>query len=375
MNQEAYKEVLVVGGGIAGLAAAIGLRQAGCHVDLVEILPEWPRSGVGIIQPGNALRALESLGVAQACLDAGFAYSGYSYCTADGTLLHASSGNGPAKGLPPYNGIVRGQLLEILQNAANNAGANLRLGSSVVELAQSAEGVDVVFADGRRARYDLVVAAEGIYSPLRDQLFRRQYQPVPTGQGVWRLTMPRPADMTQGIMMVGETSKAGFVPLSADLMYLLLVTRDVPEIHRGGGPLHLELLERLTGFGGMVARIRESVTPTSDIVYRPLEVVRMPPPWFDRRVIFVGDAAHASTPHLGQGAAMAIEDVVVLAQLVQSQIPASDIGAAYMARRFPRASEIQSASIAIGEIELGRRPDLNLLEVLTKAREFAAQPI
>jgi 2-polyprenyl-6-methoxyphenol hydroxylase-like FAD-dependent oxidoreductase len=119
---------------------------------------------------------------------------------------------------------------------------------------------------------------------------------------------------------------------------------------------------------------REHIHPQSEVVYRPLEIVVLPPPWYQGRVILIGDAAHASTPHLGQGAAMAVEDAVVLGELV-AKVPLANLGEAYMARRYERAKRIQGASIAIGEYELGKQPDLDLPDVLRQARACAAQAI
>jgi 2-polyprenyl-6-methoxyphenol hydroxylase-like FAD-dependent oxidoreductase len=111
------------------------------------------------------------------------------------------------------------------------------------------------------------------------------------------------------------------------------------------------------------------------VVYRPLEVVMLPAPWHTGRVVFIGDASHASTPHLGQGAAMAVEDAVVLGELVAASTPVETLGDAFMARRYARATHIQNASFAIGEYEQGRLPDFDLLAVLRDARACAAEAI
>jgi 2-polyprenyl-6-methoxyphenol hydroxylase-like FAD-dependent oxidoreductase len=365
---------LVVGGGIGGLSAAIALRRAGCAVDLVEINAIWTQSGVGIIQPGNALRALDSLGTAAACLEAGFAYDGYDYCDAQGRLLHAVPSPRVGEFWPAYNGILRSRLHEILLSAARRCGASLYLGITWTALTQYDDRVAVAFSDGRQVEYDLVVGADGIYSPLRERCFGPAHAPRATGQSVWRLTLPRPPTMNRGVMMSAPRRKAGFIPLSSDLMYLLLVTEEPPAERYPRERLPALLAERLDGFGGLAAMTREHIHPQSEVVYRPLEIVVLPPPWYQGRVILIGDAAHASTPHLGQGAAMAVEDAVVLGELV-AKVPLANLGEAYMARRYERAKRIQGASIAIGEYELGKQPDLDLPDVLRQARACAAQAI
>jgi len=373
---ERYQRTLVVGGGIGGLAAAVALRQAGSEVDVVELKPQWAISGVGIIQPINALRALATLGVAQACLDEGQAYHRYRYTDAQGVVRDAAPGPTIAgSGLPSYNGIRRGVLHRILLDRAVQAGAGIRMGLSIESLVQHGDRAEVVFTDGSRGDYQLVVAADGIYSPLRHRLFGDAVRAQPTGQSVWRLTMPRPPGMEDGVMMMGPSSKAGFIPISRDEMYLLLVTQEPADFQMAPGAMAGELLQRLQPYGGLVAEVRQHIQPGADIVYRPLEVVMLPAPWHSGRVVVIGDAAHASTPHLGQGAAMAVEDAVVLGELAGRQLTLSELCTQYMRRRFERASFIQNASITIGEYEQGRKPGLDLFALLAQARERALQDI
>lgn len=374
MNGE-YQNILVVGGGIGGLAAAVALAKVGCKVDLVEIQAETKVSGVGIIQPSNALRALDSLGLAQACIDQGFPYDRYEYTDATGKLLHSVPGPRAADHLPAYNGIFRGRLQAILQDAAERSGVRIRSGVTTTEMTQSDAHVDARFTDGTRGQYGLVVAADGINSACRKQLFGHEAKPRPTGQSVWRVAMPRPAEMTSGVMIMGSSAKAGYIPLSRDAMYLLLVTEEDPKRFFHRDELCEALLQRLSGFGGLVDQSRQYITPTADIVYRPMEVVMLPAPWAQRRIILVGDASHASTPHLGQGAAMAIEDVVVLAELVGQGVPGDRIGQVWQERRLDRASFIQNASFTVGEYEMRKQPSLDLFGLLAQVRARYVQPI
>lgn len=143
----------------------------------------------------------------------------------------------------------------------------------------------------------------------------RDLAPRFTGHGVWRYTTKRPAALTSQRMYLGAGVKAGLIPLTADTMYLLLVSNEPTNPWFEADTLAPMLYERMRSFKGMVADVRgELGQPTNEIVYVPIEEVILPLPWYKGRVVLIGDAAHASSPHIAQGAAMAIEDAVVLAE-------------------------------------------------------------
>ena len=368
-----YKKILVVGGGIGGLAVAAALGKSGFEVDLVEAKSEWSVSGVGLIQPTNALTALDKIGAAEECLQRGFAYSEYRWFNADGSLIRTAPGPQIAD-FPAYNGIKRGDLHGILLASATRAGANIMLGTRVASLATSDDHVELRLSNGKESTYDLVIAADGIYSEMRCRLFGEHATRL-TGQSVWRVNLPRPSDMTWGAMVVGDHKKAGLIPLSAESMYLLLVTEEDGNPHMPLLELDRLLRERLAGFGGMIQDLKEHIVTPESVVYRPMEVVMLPCPWHSGRTVLIGDAAHASTPHLGQGAAMAIEDAVVLADVIAQNLPWQETISQFMYRRYARVNLIQSASMQLGEYEQGRCPDLDVFKLMNDVKIEATNPI
>jgi 2-polyprenyl-6-methoxyphenol hydroxylase-like FAD-dependent oxidoreductase len=353
------RRVLVVGGGIAGLSSTIALRKAGVEVDLVELNPRWDVYGVGIIQPANAIRALDTLGLAEQAVAQGYKMTGSRFHTKDGISL----GDVPAEALlgpkyPPMNGITRPRLHAIFQDAAKSSGATIRLGLTVDAIEQDADGVDVTHTDHSTGRYDLVIGADGLNSLVRQLSFPDAPVPEYTGQVVWRYNVPRPADLHELHMFVGTNGKAGFVPLAPDLMYVLLIENVAAgDVSVPADGLAATLRERLGEFGGPVAEVRDTyITDDAEVVYRPVESLLVPPPWYRGRVVIIGDAAHATSPHVGQGAAMAIEDAIVLAEETTSDRPLVDALASFMARRFERAKLIWSISRQIGQWELDHTP-------------------
>ncbi len=347
------ERVLVVGGGIGGLTTAIGLRQAGFEVDLVERNAAWDVYGVGIIQPGNALRALHELGLAERAVAAGHPMYGDATWLGDGeTFLGAHDWPALVDGLPPGNGITRSNLHRILQEAVLGSGADVRTGVTFTELDDGDDGVTVAFTDDERRTYDLVIGADGLYSQTRAVVFGPDVEPKFTGQVCWRYNLPRIEGLDRIHVYIGATGTAGFVPLGPDLMYMLTIEKP-PEgqirLPREG--LAAIYRERLAGFGGPVAEHRELVVDDDAVVYRPVENLIVPPPWHRGRVVLIGDAAHATSPHVGQGAAQAIEDGLVLRDELSREQTLAEALDAYVDRRYERCRRIVEGSEAIGAWE------------------------
>lgn len=346
--------VLIVGGGIAGLTAGTALAMAGADVEIAEIQSEVKVYGVGIIQPNNALRALDRIGVARACLEEGSAFRGWRLCDANGNLLHQSAPSTlGAPQFPANNGISRPALARILIGAARSAGARIRLGVTLDAIAQNdARGVAVRLTDGTLEHYDLIIAADGIASSMRSRLFGHTYTQAFTGEGVWRYNFAKPKDLDWGYVFYGARSKAGLVPMDSERMYLFLVTPE-PGNPRMPRARQAELLRaRLEEYGGPVGELRAQVTDPDGVVYRPMEPVLVPPPWHSGRIVLIGDAVHGTTPHLAQGASIAIEDAVVLAEMIGAEGVSGDVLARFAARRFPRCRRVVEASAKLGEWEM-----------------------
>jgi 2-polyprenyl-6-methoxyphenol hydroxylase-like FAD-dependent oxidoreductase len=368
--------VLVVGGGIGGLSTAIALRQRDVAVEVVEINPKWDVYGVGIIQPGNAIRALDQLGLAEHAVRQGFAMKGSRFHDSGGNVL----GEVPALDLlgpkyPPMNGITRPRLHAIFQEAVRGSGADIRLGVTVESVGEDAE---VAFSDGSWGRYDLVVGADGIHSSVRSLVFPDAPEPEYTGQVVWRYNVPRPEGQETLDMFVGSNGKAGFVPLAPDLMYILYIEAVPAEAVKMPEERLAEIFrERLAEFGGPVADVRDRyITDPAQVVVRPVESLLVPKPWHRGRVVLAGDAAHASSPHVGQGGAMAMEDGIVLAEEVTS----GDVDTAlerYVERRYPRCREIWEISRQIGtwEVEHTPPPEADFVGLTMRSVHVTAAPV
>jgi 2-polyprenyl-6-methoxyphenol hydroxylase-like FAD-dependent oxidoreductase len=350
----AVARVLVVGGGIGGLSSTIALRQAGIEVDVVEKNPAWDVYGVGIIQPGNALRALHAIGLAvEACAQGHPIYGDAAWLANGETKLAENDWPALVAGLPPGNGITRPRLHQILQAATLRSGADVRTGVSLAGLADRIDEVSVDFTDGTTRCYDLVIGADGLHSQVRELLFGSEPQPNYTGQVVWRYNLPRIDGLDKIWMYLGPAGSAGFVPLAPDLMYILTIEKppDHAALRLPQQGLAAIYRERLAPFGGLVAEHRELITDDHAVVYRPVENLVVPAPWHRGRVLLIGDAAHATSPHCGQGAAQAIEDGLVLTEELSRREDLAAALAAFMERRFERCRLIVEGSETVGRWE------------------------
>ena len=370
--------VLVVGGGIGGLSTAIAMRQAGLEVDVVEKNPAWDVYGVGIIQPGNALRALDMIGLAQEAVAQGHPIVGDRTWTGDGQMELADHDWPPlVEGLPPGNGITRPRLHHILQTGVLDSGADVRTGVTLTDLSDRGDVVDVKFTDGEERSYDLVVGADGLYSQVREMVFGPEVQPKFTGQVCWRYNLPRIDGLDKIWVYIGATGTAGFVPLGEDVMYMLTIEKP-PEgeslkIDRAG--IAAVYRERLAQFGGAIAEHRELIVDDDAVVYRPVENVLMPAPWHSGRVVLIGDAAHGTSPHCGQGAAQAIEDGIVLTQELGARSSLDEALDAFMERRYERCRFIVEGSETIGRWELDHSIPIDPSELRMEVTMAAMAPI
>ncbi|MGA8766964.1 MAG: FAD-dependent oxidoreductase [Candidatus Acidiferrales bacterium] len=370
-------KVLIVGGGIGGLALSIGLRRAGINVEIAEIKQQWTVYHVGIIAQSNLVRAMVSLGIADDCVAAGFPYQGLRFCDANGNVMNETPGvklAGP--NYPAFLGLTRPALHDVLFSASKKAGAQVHLGVSVAELRQSESKVAVRFTDGSGREYDFVVGGDGVHSQLRTMLFGDQLQPRFTGEGVWRYNVRRPPEIDYGsIYATGEGPKAGLIPLTRETAYIFQIGPEPGNPRFPKNELADIMRERLKPFGGTIGELARGITDPALVVYRPLESVLVPSPWYRGRVALIGDAAHSITPHLGQGAAQTVEDAVVLAEELQKNGPLQDSLQSFMRRRFERCKFILEASLQIGEWEMHPDPKADVGSLMGRVAQTVVQPL
>ncbi|MFF5553093.1 FAD-dependent oxidoreductase [Streptomyces olivaceoviridis] len=357
------RTVLVIGGGAAGNAVTVLLRRAGLTVDLIEAKDDWnATAGSGITLQGNALRVLRELGVWQRVKASGFAFDSVGITAPDGTVLHVARDlRTGGDDLPATVGMQRPQLQQILIDAVRAGGATVRLGTTAEILGQDADGVSIRFSDGGEGRYDLVIAADGLGSSTRAAI-GIDARPEPTGMAIWRVAAPCPAGVVRTDLAYGGPAYiAGYCPTSDTTLYAYVVegNRDRASIPP---ETYADEMRRLaSAYGGHWPEITEHITDPAKVNYTWFDRLLVEGSWHRGRVVLIGDAAHCCPPTLAQGAALSLEDALVLARLLTASGTWDDaLFQAYYERRVARVRPVVEASVRIGQWQLDGVRDADL---------------
>jgi 2-polyprenyl-6-methoxyphenol hydroxylase-like FAD-dependent oxidoreductase len=297
-------------------------------------------------------------------------------CKPDGSLLMESPLpriGGPD--LPGSAAISRTAFHAILAEAARGAGVDIRCGLTATDWQDGADSVRVHFSDGSEGQFGLMIGADGLYSSTRERLFPNS-QPQPTGQAVWRAECPRPKSVNRShIHFGGKHGVVGICPITDDRAYLYIVENAPEFVRRDVATLHLQMQDELKDYGGLIPALAAQLDDQARVSYRPLEWLLAPEPWGTGRVVLIGDAAHANPPVLAQGAAMGIEDAIVLAQEYALDPTAAAAIARFAKRRFERVKHVVESSCQLAKWEVEHTPGVDVPGVMRASAMRLAEPI
>ena len=362
----AVQRVAIAGSGVAAMAAAIQLAKAGVAVDVFEAKPELSALGSGITLQGNALRVFDALGVWEDVRAKGLAF--------EGLTLRAPGPDAPViadlpevkTGGPDYPatmGMYRPDLAEILLRHAEKAGASVRFGARVTGLEERGDGVEVFVNDaaGNDAAagvYDLLIGADGVNSTVRG-LLGIETKPEPTGMGIWRAFVSRPESVQHSELYYGgPVYIAGYTPTGEDTMYAFLVEAAQDRFGVSDEEAAKIMLEESRAYGGPWESIRADLEAGARVNYTWFTQHLVPSPWNRGRAVIIGDAAHSCPPTIAQGAAQALEDALVLTELlVERDAVDGQLWEDFHARRVPRAQAVVEASVQLGQWQLEGKRD------------------
>jgi 2-polyprenyl-6-methoxyphenol hydroxylase-like FAD-dependent oxidoreductase len=331
--------VLIVGAGIAGLTLAAGLERFGVTPVVAEIGEASLSRGLALMLTGNAIAALRRVGLDQAVIGNGVVLERIVHMDRYGTPREAEHDLRPSNAAyGPCLGITRDGLMSALAAALR---ARIRFSTTITEVSGSADQPEVLLSDGTRSGFDLVVGADGIGSAVRALVFpdvKPAYRRFCAWRTVMQCTDPEP------VFRLSTTSGSflGSFPVAPDLMYAFLLTH-CPQIPVLSRPQRLTRLKALAAmFAGNAEPLIAREGDPGQVVFVPVMEVDTPV-YHHGRILLIGDAAHAFSPVLAQGAAMAIEDAVALAELIGKGSDVDDALRIYESRRRPRVETIRAA--------------------------------
>ena len=369
-------KALIIGGGIAGLSSAIALARVGVQCDVVELADQPLGASLGI--SGRAAEALDELGVYDRCYETSRPF------TNDTTVLHQfdAAGNlisqGPRRtdwpGQKVALGVYRPDFLQTMAEEAERLGVKIRKNQTAKAIDDRDSGAVVTFESGETQIYDLVVGADGVGSRTRQMLFPDAAKPAYTGQISIRWMAPGPFLEGEG-WYHSPVGRLGFYYLPQGVIYIPAVIsrpiwrRMTDEDVRA---LFIELLDSFTA--PPIVELRRRLDSDAELIGRPFEWILLPPPWHRGRCLLIGDAAHATSAHMGMGGGMALEDSVVLAQCIAKAETLPEALEAFMARRFERVRTVVETSVALSRLEQAKAPPSENVALITKAFATISQP-
>jgi len=339
---------VVVGGGIGGLAAAIGLHRIGWDVTVLERTSMLEDTGAGISLAANGLRALDELGIGGAVRNASRGqYSGGTR-TPQGGWLARMDGSALEKAVgTPIMGIPRSTLHRLLREAL--PARSLVIGSEAATVEQTGPGTVHVGYSTTVLEADLVVAADGIDSKVRGRLFPDHPGPVHSGSTVLRAITEHAVDLRTDFELTwgrgAEFGHIAFLDGKAEWHAVL----SLPAGTRFADPL-TELRRRFHTWHDPIPALLNATRPEA-VLHHDVNELRTPLPSYTvGRIALLGDAAHAMTPNLGQGACQALEDAVTLAAALGAESTVEAGLARYDAERRPRSQAVARAARQAGRM-------------------------
>ena len=330
--------ILIVGGGIAGLAMARALRRRDMDGEIIERDEAWSIAGAGMYIPGNGMAALDRLGLGDEVRAHGAVVERRRLCDERGRPFIDFDEAGYWRDISAPVALHRRELHDILAEGAS--GIPIRFGTTIRSLDDRGDVVDVGFSDGTGGQYDLVIGADGIHSSMRTTVVGGPGA-VPAGQVGWRYVLEGHPEIAGWNGWLARDRAFLALAIGDGRVYCYADVRSNDAVDpTGGDPSRLAAL--LGPFTDPVPALLAEMPPASEVWFSPIEEV--PPTWSKGRVQLVGDAAHASSPNMAEGASLALEDALVLAELLSTADGVEAALSAFRARRSPRVAWVQETT-------------------------------
>lgn len=342
-------KAIIIGAGIGGLMTAIALEKQGIEVEIYEQASQISAVGAGLTLWANAIAVFKALGMSEALMNLGAFEGQGAIRSSRGITLTAASVNQHGKRDSIASIIVhRADLHKLLE--ANFHGS-VQLGHKVTHYSQTSQGVTVHFENNASAEGDVLIAADGIHSVIRGQMYP-QIVPQYAGYTAYRAVVQYEHAQVGGVW--GETwgpgRRFGLAPLSGNRVYWF-GTENTPEGRHfaSGEAMKAHVQSLFVNWHSPIPQLI-AVADANDLLHHDIYDIPSLNSWVDGRVALLGDAAHAMTPNLGQGACQAIEDAYAIAHYLVGVSNINDALKQYQEVRLPRTTAIKRQSHQIGSV-------------------------
>jgi 2-polyprenyl-6-methoxyphenol hydroxylase-like FAD-dependent oxidoreductase len=306
--------ILVVGGGVAGLTLANALKNISkkTDVNIIEKSKFWRPSGAGIAMPANANYALKKIGLLDTLKAHAHQVNKVVFATDKNEILTEGSLVNIHPDKTPFLAIERSKLHEIL--IENIKDVPVQFDTSVEAITYNNKA-QVKLSDGNTKEYDLVIGADGVHSKVR-KLISPNSNASYLGIKCWRFIVDKPETVSEPLYMAGRDDVFMLYPINDNKVYCYAHINDPEDKLNLTGETKLQkLLEIFSGYAGPVNEALKQITSHEQVIFSKLESSKEV--FFGKEnIILIGDAAHACSPMLQQGGAQAIEDAVILANII-----------------------------------------------------------
>jgi 2-polyprenyl-6-methoxyphenol hydroxylase-like FAD-dependent oxidoreductase len=355
---------IISGGGICGLTMAIMLQRQGHEVVVYEAAPQIKAVGAGLVLSTNAIKALKAIGIADEVLEEGHFFDNFEIKSAKGTtLVNAYSKNFQSKydslgNASIHRADLHRKLLSILGDKIA-----FYTGKRSQSVQQDETGVSLTFMDGTSVKGDYLIASDGIYSPIRQQLLPQSLARF-AGYTCWRAVIKHEEgafNTAKATETWGTNGRFGFVPLTNNRIYWFACINTANVRDEKMKAFTVKDLQAV--FGNYHAPIPQTLALTNeeDLLWNDIEDIKPIKKFAFQRILLAGDAAHATTPNMGQGACQAIEDVAVLLKCLKANRPIETAFQQFEKLRLPRTTKIVNDSWTFGKAAQLSNPFLTLL--------------
>ena len=342
------KRVIIIGGGIGGLCTAIALQQYGFDVSVYEKVKKLDEVGAGLTLWSNAIKVLRKLGVADAVINAGSKLKRSQIRANNGeTLFDARADEMETKYGEPAVAIHRADLHEILINALKPG--TLHLNMNCAKFEQDENKVTVYFENGESDAADALIGADGIHSVVRKQMFP-EIELRYSGYTAWRGVVETENEAVLGLTSEswGRGARFGIVRVDRKRVYWFATRNQSMGEQVTGEQKKAKLLGIFNKWHKPIDHLLDA-TPAEIILQNDICDIAPFASWTNGRVTLLGDAAHPTTPNMGQGACMAIESAYVLARALNEESDYRSALKRYENERHERTAWITNTSWLIGK--------------------------